>query len=448
MPTFDGRFEFLAPGRGAVRSGGCQLTFDARTVTLVADGPSLAFDLGDIDAYEPGECQVRLSLFNGHDLVLTRFAKAFSDMERQLRAAYRDRLVRCLLVSDLREAARFTGRVTLESPVRQCAGPAEIRLYESNLAVLPDAGVGFQWRLADVDRVGFDEANYAVTFVRGGERLSIGRLAKRTGELADRARSRLTALKERSARALHAVFPFLGPEPFVRAAAAMPEGRSVSIADLGAVHPLVQPALLETVVDSGLRPYVSALAGRAASPWFAGFKVIRQEAPDVDGGAVDADDDTPAGTGPTAENAATADGPGDATIGEAAVGEGLSVGEGLEVLFWYFFPLAAGGGAPSHLAWEATTRGGRATYVFRLPAGQPVADGVGAINRGLVSLNFRREPIYLDDRRLETDHRYRHYAIALRKLPELAEVRRSLVGRAIHTSPEAWARQLEDLLAR
>ena len=280
MPSFAGRFEYLAPGRGAVRSGDCQLSFDDRTVTLVADGPPLAFDLGDIDAYEPGHCQVRLSLFNGHDLVLTRFAKAFSDMDRLLREAYRDRLVQCLLVSDLREAARFTGWVTLDSPVRQCGGPSEIRLYDSNLAVLPDAGAGFQWRLADVDRVVFDEANYAVTFVRGGERLSVGRLAKRTGELADRAQARMTALKERSARALHVVFPFLGPEPFARVAAAMPEGRSVSIADLAAVHPLIGPALLETAVAPGLRPYVRALAGRAASPWFAGFKVVRQETGD------------------------------------------------------------------------------------------------------------------------------------------------------------------------
>ena len=242
------------------------------------------------------------------------------------------------------------------------------------------------------------------------------------------------------------MFPFLAPEPFARVAAAMPEGRSASIADLAArASARFEPALLDTVVDAGLRPYVSALAGRAASPWFAGFKVVRQEAGEADGGAADVDDAAP----PDRADPASAEGPGDEAIGETDTCESLDVGDGLEVLFWFFFPLAAAGGAPSHLAWEATSRGGRA-HLRVSAAGRSVGGRQRSArsNRGLASLNFRREPIYLDDRRLETDHRYRHYAIALRKLPDLAEVRRSLVGRAIHTTPGAWSKQLDALLAR
>jgi hypothetical protein len=440
MPSFVGRFEYLGPGRGAVASGACELSFDERTVTVVADGPALAFDLGDIDAYEAGDSHVRLSLFNGHDLVLTRFAKSFSDMERQLRDSHRNRVVQCLLVSDLEEVARFTGRVQLESAVSRCAGPAEIRLYESNLAVLPDAGGGFQWRLADIDRVEFDEANYAVALTRGPERLVAGRLAKRTGELADRVRSRIAALKERSARALHGVFPFLGPDEFSRLAAAMPEGTSASTAEIGRLHRLVEPALLDTVVDAGLRPYVKSLAARAASPWFAGFKIIRQEPAGIDE-AEDAAQAGPAGVESGSEEAPVHE--------EIDVPEVLNVGDRLELLFWFFFPLAADrGSGPAHVAWEATSRGGRATYLFRLPGGRPVAESVAAINRGLVSLNFRREPVYLESNRLESEHRYRHYAIALRKLPDLVRLRETFVGRAIHTSPQAWGEQLDSLLTR
>jgi hypothetical protein len=42
--------------------------------------------------------------------------------------------------------------------------------------------------------------------------------------------------------------------------------------------------------------------------------------------------------------------------------------------------------------------------------------------------------------------RYRRYAIACRKIPELRRLRASFLGRAIHTSPTAWQKQVEGFL--
>jgi hypothetical protein len=168
MSKYAGQFEYVSPGTGVEQAGACEFSFDERTATLVpAEGSPLAFDLGDIDTLEAGEWDVRLTLYSGPTLTLRRFGKALSDFARELLDAYRGRLVQCLLVSDLNEVARFNARVQLQSPDRACAGPAEIRLYESNLAVLPDAAAGFQWRLADLAPVEFDETNYAVVFVCG-----------------------------------------------------------------------------------------------------------------------------------------------------------------------------------------------------------------------------------------------------------------------------------------
>lgn len=446
MPSFSGRFDYQEPGRGAVLSGPCEVSFDDRSLTLVHAGPAVAFDLGDIDVFEAGDYQLRLSLFNGHAIVLSRFAKAFQDLERQLREAYRDRLVACLLVSDLQEVARFTGRVTLEGTLQDvapCDGQAEVRLYESNLAVLPDASRGFQWRLADIDAVEFDEGNYRVVCRQGDARLAVGKLAKRTAELADTVRGRMTTLGQRSARTLHALFPFLSPDQFTRVAALMREGASASIGALRRVHPLIESVLLDQVVDSGLAPYIKALAGRSAADWHVGFKIIREEAEapadEEEAGEVEAGEEFEGGAEPGVEGQP----PGPADARNRAIFE---AGDGLEVLYWFLFPIAARGGAPTHLAWETSSRGGRATYVFTLDAGQPLDAAAAALNRGLVSLNFRREPIYLSSARLDSDVRYRHYAIALRRMPELGRVRSSFVGRAIHTTPAAWAKKLEGLV--
>jgi hypothetical protein len=426
MPRFTGQFEYLAPGRGVEQSGACECAFDTETITLVPSGrPPVAFDLGDIETFCSGDYELRLSLHTGHDLKLLRFGKAFQDLARELLEAYRDRLVKCLLVSDLDEVARFGGQVHLESAVRPTEGRAEIRLYESNLAVLPDAATGFQWRLADITAVEFDAANYTVVFAREGDRLTVGRLAKRTGELAERVQSRIAALNERAARTLHALFPFLSPSAFTEVAGLMREGACVPIAKVAAVHSLIEPVLVDKVVDGALRPYVKALLERSTGHgWYAGFKVIREEHDES----------------AEAQESAPADGERDAR--DPAIFE---AGDGLEVLYWFFFPLAATGSGATHVAWEATSRGGRATYVFRLPPGTPVDTAIAALNRGLVALNFRREPVYLDERTLESELRYRHYAIAARHVPDLANVRGAFVGRAVHSSRAAWLARLDAL---
>lgn len=447
MAIFTGRYILEGGGRGPDLQGPCQLSFDDSTLTLAGAGtPPLAVDLGDIDAFQPGEYELRLVLYTGQVLVLRQFGKSFQDLERELREAYRDRLVQCLLVSDLSEVARFTGRIQLDSPRRPTSGPGEIRLYDSNIAILPDAAPGFQWRLADVTSVDFDERDYAVVLRRGHERLAIAKLAKRTTELADRVRQGVLRVQERSARTLRALFPFLSPDQFRQVAALMPEGTSAAIVRLRSIHPLIEPSLLEKVVLGSLRPYVSSLLQRATSDgWYAGFKIVRQT---EESGVEEAGEEEPGATEAGADESSQSDGvdlrPLDPEV--------TDVGDGLVALYWFFVPVAANrGGAASHLAWEATSDSGRATYVFRkadaATAGAGLSGAVSCLNDGLVAINFRREPVYLATQALEGHLRYRHYAIAMRKVPEVLAVRRAFVGRGMHTTPGAWEKQIDRHLA-
>jgi len=77
-----------------------------------------------------------------------------------------------------------------------------------------------------------------------------------------------------------------------------------------------------------------------------------------------------------------------------------------------------------------------------------IESAIRQLNRAIVLLNFRREPIYLPEDSLLLQPRFRRYAIACRKLPELVRLRSSFLGRAIHTSPEAWQKQFECYLAK
>lgn len=138
------------------------------------------------------------------------------------------------------------------------------------------------------------------------------------------------------------------------------------------------------------------------------------------------------------------------TQAEAAPDAAQEADRKTEVL-WYFVPLSDGGRPLNAVAQEVTSEGGKATYVFRLMeperfaslTGQALEEAVGAaivrLNRALLTLNFRREPIYLTEDQI-TQGTYGRYRVALRKLDYLRWARDAFLGRAIHN--ETWEQQL------
>jgi len=428
-------------------------------LTLVPQGGTpLVLDLGDIDLFAPAEYELTLTLYTGKKILLNQFGKTFQNLSHDLLEAYRARLVQCLLLEDLEELARFDGVAQLESRERPFTSPAEFRLYKSNLAVLPTAATGFQWRLAEIDSITFDEGRYAVTLEAEGERLIVTKLAKRTREFAERLREAINQLAEKAAGTVHNLFPFLSPDQFQQVAQLMKEGHAAPLAKLNAIHPKTEPALVGSVVDAKLRPYFDALMSHVPAGFlYAGFKLIRKEeeesAPEKEE-VVEAE---------PSESSAEAVEPAQDSMGEPEEGAAGEKGEEEQpILHWFFFPLAKEPGAaqPANLvAWEATSKTGRATYFFHLlrpdqasaladpaKASAAVEGAIRQLNRALVLLNFRREPIYLSDDKLEIQPRYRRYAIGCRKIPELRRLRASFLGRAIHTSPAAWQKQVAGFL--
>jgi len=424
MPAFSGRYEYRSGDGSSRQSGACSLASDEETLRLAAaQGPGIAMDLGDIDGVDVADYQLSLKAYDGTAILLTQFGKTFPNLCRDLLESWRARVVQCLLLEDLEEIVRVDGWVQRESAERSFSSPAEIRLYKTNLAVLPTGALAFQWRLADVDALEFDEASYAIRLDSGKDRLVLGQLAKRSREFWGLLQERAQVLGDKSARVLHALFPFLSPGQFLKAAPLMKEGRVVRVSQLAAVHPLVGKALEANAVLPPFQSYFEALKGGAPAPGpYFGFKFLRKE---------EQEDAQEEGSG--AEE-------------REPIRPLLDLGE--ESLFCYFaFPLSASASSvdpAGFVAWECTSEPGRATYVFRVP-GNEIDAAIGRLNRALVVVNFRREPIYLPDASLEIQPRFRRYAIAQRSIPALRELRTMFAGRAIHTSLDAWQNQLRSV---
>ena len=441
MPSYDGKFSYQSPDGGTSQQGACRLSFEQDTLTVIPDsGDPVAFDLGDIDVFVPSDYELVLTLYTGSKILFRQFGKTFQNLVHDLLEAYRARLVRCLLLEDLEEVARFDGTAGLETSNpdhHSFAGSAEFRLYKSNLAVLPLDATGFQWRLADIDSVRLDDGSYTVNLESLGERLIAGKMAKRTREFSERVTEGIRQTNEQAARTIREIFPFLSPDQFQRAARLMKEGRAAPLAALAAIHPRIEPALVENILDPPLRPYFEVLKKLAANGGtFTGFKVMR------------------------ADEGAAADAPSEARAAETEAAEAEPEPP---VLHWFFFPMAAKAGEQSLanlVAWEATSKTGRATYFFRLVPPNRAGElqiasqaravteaAVRQLNSALVLLNFRREPIYLADDSLEMQPKFHRYLIAARKIPELRRLRASFLGRAIHGSLESWQEQVNKILA-
>lgn len=447
MTSYSGKFRYLEAAGTSLQEGSCRLTFEEETLTLTpSGGAGLACDLADIDSFSPGEYELSLKLYTGKTILLYHFAKDFQNLCRCFLEAWRERVLKCLLLEDLEEVARFDGSAQLDEAGGSFSGRAEIRLYRSNLAILPENAGASSWRLADIDSVDFDEATYTLGLRSGADRLILTRLAKRTREFIDKLREGMTSISEKGASRIHGLFPFLTPDQTRRVAELMREGRAVHVSKLTSIHSKIPEALLRNAVDAKLKPYFDRLVAMAGgSGYFTGYKFIRPGPEDEEfeapGDEVAAD---------SAEADAADGGPSDAAFQEQEEEAAEEKEETNPALHFFYFPLSASrSGAPAGVvAWEAGTRGGRATYFFRLESSGSIEDAVGALNRAIVLLNFRREPIYLPDDSLETQPRFHRYAIASRKIPALRRLRSAFLGRAIHTTPEAWAKQVQNVISR
>ena len=444
MPDFHGKFQYLNPDGSVSQEGPCEAQFDAETFTLTPEsGAPMAFDLGDLDAVAAADWEIRLPLYTGNTILLRQLGKSYETLAHDLLDAYRDRALQCMLLEDLEEVARYQGTFTLGSR----SGPTEIRLFKSNIAVLPTSSQGFQWRLADVDAVRFDSNAWEVVLQAGQEQLKFTKLAKRTEEFVTRVREAVSALATKSAQALHAIFPFLNPNQLQATAAVLREGQSASVAKLAAINPKIPATLTANAVDKDLKPYYDDLVARNGNGMlYAGFKLTRPESKEGD-----SDSNVPGDDDAGSESSSITQLP-DYPITQST----SSDAEASETLYWFFFPIPG-----NVVAWESSSRSGRATYFFRLvdaaraaqlrdPSLGPalIDSAVQRLNRVLGMLNFRRRPIYLTDDQLDMDPKFHRYAIAARRLPEVREVRASFLGRAIHSSHEAWQGQVKGILDR
>ncbi len=101
---------------------------------------------------------------------------------------------------------------------------------------------------------------------------------------------------------------------------------------------------------------------------------------------------------------------------------------------------------------------GKATYFFRMMERNKYSnienidelhkkadEFIRTINRCMIEINLRREPIYLSDEKIN-EPRYEKYQFAIEKIPSLRLLRKLFIGRVIHGSEGQWEEDVKNLL--
>ena len=67
------------------------------------------------------------------------------------------------------------------------------------------------------------------------------------------------------------------------------------------------------------------------------------------------------------------------------------------------------------------------------------------LNRCMIEINFRREPIYFTDDQL-SDPKFIHYKYAVQEIPSLQTLRDLFIGRVMHYNVDQWKSDVAALL--
>ena len=187
MPTYAGNFFIPAIPFAKDRAN---FPSRRRRARCPAAPPSL-FDLGDVDIVVRNPWDLELTLFTGRHLTLSQFGAAFDRMAGEFIAAWRDRSIHCLMLEDLEPAG------LLHRSRRPCAGSSHVPPRSACSRAIRDPAAcrdPYQWRLAEVDAIGFSSETYAVTLRAGDRSMVIGKLAKKTDEFRETLQEQYSAL--------------------------------------------------------------------------------------------------------------------------------------------------------------------------------------------------------------------------------------------------------------
>ncbi|MFA5086734.1 MAG: hypothetical protein WC470_00320 [Candidatus Paceibacterota bacterium] len=292
-------------------------------------------------------------------------------------------------------------------------GKAEPRLYETALVIIPTKGDFIRIPYSGFSEIKAEDYQVEI-LLESGEKIIVSQMGGQFDSFVKIISERISELSLESQEFFKEILPTADTLLIRKASRLMQEGEAVNIKDIEALSPELRSALEKKMEKLEMKEeydYLNSIADQEKISL--GFK------------------------------------------------KGL-MGELSGDYLWFLIPIySTETNKPGNaIAMEATAEkgGGKSTYFFRIlprkeyksaknieALRQKTDNLVETINKAMIEINFRREPVYLTEEKLN-ESEYLKYKFAIEKLPALKTLRSLFIGRVNHTSPEQWQKDVNDLL--
>ena len=412
-------YKLLDESGKQVATGDCKGTISKDYLTVYPKfGDVLPLHLRDINLIEAENYCITLPLFSKEKLTLFNLGRCFEDFQRVLSDLRNEVIIKDMLMNETvrKPDVNMEFTYTDEKGNEKLKEPGKVRLYETGMVIIPQKGEFLRVPFSDI--ISLSEGDYNIKVgTEQGEQFLLEKMGSEFSPLLRQFSDIYNELQARAVSSLKALYPPIDSVSLRRVAAIMKEGKAAKRADIEVINPILWQELEKKVASSGLNDSYAFLR-----------ELSRQE--------------------------------------KMAIGfkRGL-MGDLTGEYIWFLVPIYGAvekgyGNAVAVEATEATREEstGKATYFFRLVSRidfptfkiPDQLDGevdklITTINRCMLDINFRREPIYLSDESLNEPD-YVKYRIALQKIPSLQFLRNLYIGRVIHASLEQWKNDVMALL--
>jgi hypothetical protein len=399
-----------------ISQGGCDLLLDAEKLTVLpGSGDPLLIPYRDIIQLLKAAYKININLVSEEKLTISNLGFKFEDFFRTFSNLNNEVILKDLLMNETIHKSGvfadlgYAGADKSEKAMGQC----ELRIYETGAVIISSEGNFIRIPYNDLARIHVDnyklilDTDYddSYVFSKMGKELDV--CFKLLNDL-------IKALSVKTQLSLQELLPVFDSSIIRKIAKLMKDGRAARHMDIDAIYPGIWAVLENKLDEFGVKEeyqYLSSL-GQARRICI-GMK------------------------------------------------RGL-MGDLTAEYIWFLVPIYnLDGTQPGNaIAMEATAMegNGKATYCFKITDPKiyrnfkseeelqvAVDKSLKQLNRDLITINFRREPIYLTDAQLKSTT-YVAYRRAVSKVPALQELRRLFIGRVIHNSPEQWKEAITQLL--
>lgn len=396
--------------------GDAQARLEEESISILPRfGEPLFFSLRDILEISEGDYKIHLTLTSKEKLTIFNLGYKHEDFLRVLSRLRNEMLLKDMLMHEtLKKSGAEAEFVYFDDGGNEKQrGKCEPRLYETAVVVIPEKEELVRIPYSDILEIRDENFTLVIT-TDFGEKFVFSEMGRQFDPFTKTLSDLINELSLKVQSSLKELLPKSDPSVIRRAARFMKEGKAARRADIESISPELWVELGKKLEVAGIKEEYDFL------------KSLSQQQ-------------------------------------KLCIGlkRGL-LGDLTGEYIWFLIPLySTNPNEPGNaVGMEAISGegGGKATYFFRIVSRKnypnfkrledlhrEVDNFIKRMNRAMLAINFRREPIYLPDERLE-EPQYQKYKFAIAKIPALRELRQLFIGRVIHSSPEQWKQDVMDLL--